>query len=342
MSLNPSTEPAIRPARSIPMAWFLVGVLLAAGIGVGASAAYEALRPGAGSAAGPQAITLTDDLGRNETVPYDPARVAVLSPSIMDAMFRLGLRAHVVGVDCYAPALGGLGTDYSSDQVALWSLSSKMCVEVGPSFDVETLLNLTPQLVLASTIVSVSAVQEISSTYHIPVVMLQPPTVSGILIDDSLLGRIFGVAGIAASVNDRLTPELANASALPNTVASYPTVLLTYSTDSDGYWTFGPGTFGQSLIEFAGASSIGANATLPYPELAAEQVLADQPDRIVYATGFGLNLSSYQGAPLWSSLSAVKDGNVSGIDSNWVTEPDPTMILQGLPALIAIFHPSAA
>ncbi|HEV2166528.1 MAG TPA: ABC transporter substrate-binding protein [Thermoplasmata archaeon] len=324
------------------MAWFLVGVLLSAGVGVGASAAYVALRPGGGGSAGPHTLTLTDDLGRNETVPYDPARVAVLSPSILDEMFRLGLRSHVVGVDCYAPTLGGLSTDYSPDQVALWSLSSAMCVEVGPSFDVETLLNLTPQLVLASTIVSVSAVQEISSTYHIPVVMLQPPTLSGILIDDSLLGRIFGVGGGAAEVNARLTGELANASNLPNTVASFPTVLLTYSTDSNGYWTFGPGTFGQSLIELAGASSIGANATLPYPELAPEQVLADQPDRIVYATGYGLNLSSYQSAPLWSSLSAVQHGNLSGIDSNWVTEPDPTMILEGLPALIALFHPGGS
>ena len=95
------------------------------------------------------------------TVPYDPQRVVVLSPSIMDTMFRLGLRQHVVGVDCYAATDGGLSSDYSPDQVALWSLDSSMCVQVGPTFVPSMLVALSPQLVLASTIVSFTAVQEI-------------------------------------------------------------------------------------------------------------------------------------------------------------------------------------
>jgi iron complex transport system substrate-binding protein len=338
MSLN-SSAPAPRAARSIPLAWFAVGLVVAAGIGVAGASAYLALRPGPAPVPSPGTIVLTDDLGRNLTVPYDPARIVVLSPSILDAVFRLGLRAHVVGVDCYLPAFGGLSADYSSDQIAQWDLTPSMCVQVAPTFDVEALLNLTPQVVLASTIVSVASVEEITTTYHLPVVMLQPATLSGVLIDDSLLGRIFGVAAAATALNTKLTQELANASGLPDEVTSYPTVLVTYSTDSGGYYSYGPGTFGESLIELAGATSISANATLPYPELSGEQVLAANPDRIVYGTGFGLTLSNYTEAPFWGQLGAVMDGNLTGIDSNWITEPDPTMILQGLPALIAVFHP---
>ncbi len=337
MTLNESGVPPT-PARSVPVVWFVVGILVAAGVGVGATALVLGLP--AKSTPGP--LSVIDDLGRNVTVPYDPSRVAVFGPSIMDSMFRLGLRSHVVAVDCYAPAFGGLLADYSPQQVAEWNLSSSMCVEVGPEFDFESLLNATPQLVLASTIVSVAAVETISSTYHIPVVMLQPPTMSGILVDESLLGRIFGVQSQAATLNNALTTELANLTNATSNLYSFPTVLVTYDSDENGYWTFGPTTFGQSLIELAGGSSISANSTSAYPELSGEQVLVSNVSLIVYGTGFGLNLSNtYALGPLWSSFPAVQSNQVFPLDSTLITEPDPTMILVGLPTLFAIFHPSA-
>ncbi len=335
MTLNPSPPPA---ARTVPIAWFAVALLVVAGVAVAATAGYYALRP----TSTPGSIALTDDLGRNVTVPYDPSRVVVLSPSIVDTMYRLGLRSHIVGVDCYAPALGGISEDYSPDQVALWGLNSSMCVEIGPTFDFESLLNQTPQLVLASTIVSVESVEQITTTYHIPVVMLQPPTVNGVLVDVSMIGRIFGVESQANALNAQLSTELASAANAVGSLESFPTVLVTYDVDQNGYWTFGPDTFGQSLIELSGAANIAAaaNGTFAYPELSGEQVLAADPAYLVYATGYGLTESTYANAPFWHDLTAVNDGNLTGIDSNWITEPDPTMILSGLPALIAAFHPS--
>jgi len=341
MSLNPSSPD--RPARrTVTLSWLVVALLVTAGAAIAGTAVYYTVRTATASngPVPPGHLSVTDDLGRKVVVPYDPARVVVLSPSIMDIMYRLGLRSHVVGVDCYAAVDGGLSDDYSPDQVANWSLSSSMCVQIGPAFAPDTLANLTPELVLASTIVSVADVETISTTLGIPVVMLQPPTLSGILVDVSLVGEIFGVGSVATTLNGELSAELYNATQIDNSLLSLPTVLVTYSVDSNGYWTFGPGTFGESLIEFAGATSIGANSTTPYPELSPAQVLVANPSIIVYGTGFGLNESTYTGGPFWSSFNAVKDGNVSGIDSNWLTEPDPTMILSGIPALLAIFHPS--
>jgi len=340
MSLNGSS-PAPPRRRTVTLSWFVVGLLVVAGVAIAGTAAFSAFRSttSPGLPLTPGTLSVTDDLGRNVTVPYDPARVAVLSPSIMDIMFRLGLRNHVVGVDCYAAADGGLSEDYSPDQVALWGLSASMCIQVGPTFAPEMLENLTPNLVLASTIVSVAEVETISNTLGIPVVMLQPPTLSGILVDVSLVGEIFGQPVPAAALNGMLSLELYNATETDGNLATLPTVLLTYSVDANGYWTYGPGTFGESLIEIAGATSIGANATTPYPELSPAQVLVADPSAIVYGVGFGLNESTYAGGPFWSDFSAVKDGNVTGIDSNWFTEPDPTMILSGIPALFAAFHP---
>ena len=264
----------------------------------------------------------------------------------MDSMYRLGLRSHVVGVDCYAPSLGGLSSDYSSDQITLWNLSASMCVQTGPAFEVEQLLALAPQLVFATTIVSVAAVEQITQTYHIPVVMLQPATLTGVVLDDQLLGDIFDIPSATASLVNALESALFQAASLQNNLTTngtpFPTVLVTYSVDGNGYWTFGPGTFGQSLIELASGASISANATLPYPELAGEQVLASDPEYLVYGTGYGLNESAYASGPFWSQLAAPQDGRAVGMNSNYFTEPDPTMILKGLPQLIAILHPGTS
>lgn len=325
-------------------AWIVVIALIAAGAGAGAASAYYILTPsatakGCGGGASAGNVTVTDDMGRCVTVPFDPSRVAVLSPSIMDTMYRLGLRSHVSAVDCYAASFGGLYDDYSSDQIALWNLTSAMCVEVAPSFSLEQLANATPQLVLASTIISQQAVSEVTQSLGLPVLMVQPATISGIQADVTLIAEVFGVAQRATALNAALTSELGNASQILSKNGSRPSVLVTYSTDMNGYWTFGQGTFGTSLVALAGAASISANDPSPYPELPAETVLVDNPSLIVYGTGFGLNLSSYSTAPGWSSLSAVQAGHVYGVDSNYLTEPDPTMILLGLPALLGIFHP---
>ena len=339
MSLNKSPSPLAPRPTGVSFAMFTVALLVVAGVAVAGTAFYYATRsPGPAGT-----LTVTDDLGRSVSVPRDPARVVVLSPSIMDAMYRLGLRDRVVGVDCYAAAFGGLTADYSSDQIALWNLSQSMCVQIAPTLDQEALLNDSPQLVLASTIVSVADVEEISNVYGIPVVMLQPPTLSGIEIDVTLLGTIFGVGSAATALNAQLAVGLASAESLATNLTdngtSFPTVLVTYSTDDNGYWTFGPGTFGESLIELASATSISANATLPYPELSGETVLLANPDYVVYGTGFGLNLTAYDTAPFWSDLNATQHDRAIGLDSNYLTEPDPTMILVGLPALIAVLHP---
>jgi iron complex transport system substrate-binding protein len=347
MSLNRLPDRA--PGRPRPtLAMLAVAVLVASGVSVAATAAYFEVRSSSG-APSPGTIAVTDDLGRTVDVPVSPDRVAVLSPNIMDTVFRLGLRPDVVGVDCLSTSSGGLSGDYSPDQIQAWNLSSSMCIQVSPSFDVEQLIEADPALVLASTIISLSNIEELSTTYHIPVVVLAPATVSGILFDVQLVSEIFGGTARAPALIAALETELASASALDSSLAAngttLPKVLLTYyafpvGSTTPGYYTYGPGTFGQSLIELSGGASISANATVAYPELSGTQVLYDGPSVVIYGTGFGIDLATYQAGPDWGQISAVASGHVDSIDSNLVTEADPTMILDGLPSLIGELHPS--
>lgn len=337
-----TTPPPPVAGRSVPVALVVVAVLVVGAGAVAATAAYFELRP---SSPPPGSLMVTDDTGRSVAVPHDPSRVAVLAPSITDTMVRLGLRSHVVAVDCYATAFGGLGADYTPGQVTSWNLSAAMCVQTGPALNIEQLLNASPQLVLASTIVSEADVEEVQATYHIPTLVIQPSTVGGILADVNLLGQIFGVTPAANSLVGAMQSVLAHAQTVATNLSNggtpYPTLLVTYYADQNGYWTYGPGTFGQSLVELVAAVSIAASSPIAYPELSGSQVLAADPSGIVYAIGFGENLSLYQSGPDWSSFGAVGANHVWAMDSTLLTEPDPTMILSGVPQLLALLHPGA-
>ncbi|MGI0053168.1 MAG: ABC transporter substrate-binding protein [Thermoplasmata archaeon] len=320
------------------MTLFVVVVLVVAGGAVAATAAYFESRPG------PNSVGITDDAGRTVAVPIDHARVASLAPSITDSLFRLGLRSHIVAVDCYAPAFGGLSEDYDPAQISEWDLSSSMCVQTGPSLNIEELLNATPQLVLVATTTSESAVDELTTNYHLPVLVLQPATLGGIGYDVQLLAQIFPAKSAAASaLEGQIQVEIERATSLATNLSDHqsplPSVLITYETDSNGYWTFGPGSFGQSLIEVASAVNVASDTSFEYPELSGSQVLVDNPWGVIYATGFGLNLTSYAQAPDWGSLNSTSNGHLWGMDSTLLTEPDPTMILVGLPLLISYLHP---
>ncbi|MCI4350092.1 MAG: ABC transporter substrate-binding protein [Thermoplasmata archaeon] len=335
-------------SRQVSLALVAVISLVVAGGAIGATAAYFELRPSA-THPGASAVTVTDDLGRTVTAPSNPSRVVALSPSIVDSLVRLGLRDRLVGVDCSSPAFGGLSADYDASQTAAWHLTSAMCVQVSP-LNSEALVNLSPTLVLSSTIVSVSAVQEIANTLHIPVIMLQPVSVSGIVTDVQLLMSLFPTGSLGPTLVASMQRELGNVSVLDANLsyndAQLPSLLLTYAVNpvgstAPGYWTFGPGTFGQSLAELAGGSSISANVTIPWPELSGSQVLLAAPSLIVYGTGFGIDLTLYAQGPDWSSFTAVQSGHAYAIDSTLITEPGPTTVLVGLPDLIGLLHPSA-
>lgn len=345
MSLNaPSSVPA-PTRRTVPLALFAVVVLVVTGAGIAVTAAYFETRP-APTPAG--STPITDDEGRTVAVPANPQRVVVLAPSIMDSMVRLGLRDRVVGVDCGLLAAGGLSTDYNDSQITAWNLSTSMCIGTEGGVDIPAVLNASPDLVLASTIISVSDVEEMSTTYGLPVLLLQPLTLGGIEVDVTLLGQIFGVPTRAAALVGQMQGVLGSAQTIVTNLGysglPLPTVLLTYyaspaDSPSPGYWSYGPGTFGESLIEFIGAASASANSTLPYPEIPGSVALASDPQIILYGTGFGVTLSTYQQGPQWGELDAVTSGHAYGIDSNLITEPDPTMILDGLPVLFDLVHP---
>ncbi len=335
MSLSDTPSAASSaPRRTLSLTLAVVLLVAVAAVAVGATAGYYALHPSS-PAPGPGDVTVVDDLGRTVTAPANAGKIVVLAPSVMDMVFRLGLRSSVVAVGCTASIPGGILNEYSPNQTAAWSLTNATCVTDYPTLNTEGIANASAQLVLASTITSQSAVETLTGTYHIPVVILAPSTLEGIVGDVRILGQLFPSASASArSLESELSRTLTSVTSedanLTNAQVAVPSVLLSYYFDSGGYYTFGPGTFGASMIDLAGGSNLAGSVPLQYDEINATVVLNDQPTTILYGTSWndpdlvaGETPGVWATAPYWSQLNGAK----IPLDVTEVSEPDPTMIL---------------
>lgn len=331
---------------AVPTTLLVVVALVAAGLGAVVSAVYFGSM--ATASGGPHDITVVDDLARSVTAPQDPSRIVVLAPSVMDLVFRLGLRDRVVGVGCTTSLVGGIQNEYSPNQTTLWGLNASLCVADYPSVDTEQVAELDPGLVLASTLTSRNDADTLNQTYHLPVVFLAPRTLDGIVGDVGLLERLFpSTEARATDLEAALELSLYNATTFDSNLStnnvSIPSVFLTYGFYGGSYYTYGPGTFGDSLIDIAGGSSLSAGVPLQYYGLNASVVLADQPTVILYGTSWndpylvaGQTPSVWASeAPYWSQLNGTK----IPVDVTLLTEADPTMVL-ALPIFLHDLHPT--
>jgi iron complex transport system substrate-binding protein len=344
MTLNPAPPAIVGVSKTL----LAVAVLVTAGVGITGTAVYFDVRGTPGPTAGPNNVTVVDDLGRVVTAPLNASRLVVLAPSVMDVVYRLGLRDRVVGVGCTPSIEGGIENEYSPNQTTLWGLSNGLCVTDYPDLDTEEVAELDPGLVLASTITSATDIQTLVTTYRLPVVILAPSSLAGVVSDVALVARLYpSSAPVATTLEAALQQSLYNATSFDSNLSTYndtiPSVFATYGFYTGTYYTFGPGTFGQSLVELAGGSSISSGVPLEYYGINASVVLEDQPAVILFGTSWndnylvaGQNVSVWETtAPYWSDLNGTK----IPIDVTVLTEADPTMVL-ALPWFLHDLHPS--
>jgi len=170
----------------------------------------------------------------------------------------------------------------------------------------------------------------------------------GIVGDVRLMAGMFPAsAARATALESTLEGALVNATNFVNGLSTngtpIPSVLITYGFYSGEYYTYGPGTFGQSIVDLAGGASIAAGLPLEYAGLNASAVLLDQPTVVLYGTSWndpylvaGQTPSVWTStAPYWSELNGTK----VPVDVTLVTEADPTMVL-ALPWFLHYLHPT--
>ena len=263
-----------------------------------------------------------DDTGRRMYFAKPPGRIVSLAPSITEMLFAMEAGDQLVGVTDFC--------DYPPEAAKK--------PKVGYSNpNVETLVALQPDLVVAPDDFLKPDVIVKLEQLKIPVFILSDKNVEGIFVHIQTLGRIVGRSSKADAVAMQLRQQVA---AIQQRIQGMAPVRMLYVLNSQPLITVGPGSFIDQLIGMAGGINVAAKSATPYPRLSMEAVLWEDPEALIFPVGKaeGISESEQQAWRQWTTMTAVKQGRLHQISADWLNRPGPR-ITKGLESLAAILHP---
>jgi iron complex transport system substrate-binding protein len=275
----------------------------------------------------PLPINLTDGLERSITITNPAQRIISISPPLTEMLFAVGAGGQMVGRDSYS--------DYPAE--------AKKITDVGwtyGKYNLETVVNLKPDLVLAGEITTPELVASLENL-GIKVFYLNNPT----NLDEmyAMLKTVGVLSGHNTEADTLVKTLQQRASALQEKIAkvtSRPTVFYELdATDPSKPYTPGSATLYTNLISLAGGENIGAKLTTAWPQISLEQLLVDDPTYIFLGdANYGTTPEIVTHRAGWQSLTAVKEGRVLPFDDNLLVRYGPRL-LDGLEALAKALHP---
>ena len=255
-------------------------------------------------------LTLVDDAGRSVTLKAAPQRVVSLAPSNTESIYALGRGSLVVGVTEYC--------DYPPE--------AKLKPKIGgyTKIDLEKVVSLSPDLVLATSIHAKDIVPELASR-GLTVFVVEPKNVDELISKLTTFGKLLGANDEASKLSMQLKSRLDSVTAKVATVKTKPRVF--YEIDKTLY-TPGPGSFIDDLLTKAGAANIASDAKSAYAQLSPEALIAKDPEVILLGDmNFGETPDQVKIRPGWTNIAAVKTGRIIPItDENVISRPGPRIV----------------
>lgn len=264
--------------------------------------------------------TVVDELGRHVVVPDHPHRVVCLAPSIVDTMYALGAGEDIAGITDFVK--------YPEEARKKASIGSPL----HPSMEV--VVSLHPDLVIGFQSGQQLEVNQKIAALGIPVFLVGPHGVSGILRSIQSVGDVLNRQSQAEALVLRLQTRIdavrARTKGLPRTSVFMP---LWY----DPIITIGKGAFITEVIEMAGGRSVTDDLPTEWPSMSLEAVVARAPQTLLLVRGGKMTLELLAGQPGWSALPAIRERKVLYLDDR-IDLPSP-LAIDALEDLSKQFHP---
>ncbi len=236
-------------------------------------------------------VTITGTNGASVTINKQPHRIVSLSATATEMLFAINAGAQVVAVD-----------DQSN-----YPANAPMTKLSGFQPNIEAIASYTPDLVVAvdDTAGLVQCYKEIEQ-----------------------LGEATGHSADAKALETKMRADLASI------VASIPKgskQLKVYHELDDTYYSATSATFIGQVYALLGLKNIadGAKSSAgDYPQLSAEYIVSSSPDVIVLADTkcCHQNLATVSARAGWSSIAAVKTGQVIGVDDDIASRWGPRVV----------------
>lgn len=270
-------------------------------------------------------ITYTDIYGYTTTLDAVPERIVSLGPNLSDTMAALGQMDKLVG-----------RTDYCN-----WPEEILEIPSVGDMYNInmEVLASLDPDAVICSSIVSEQSVNTIRGL-GIPVIIINGEEslddTYGIVRD---LGYVLGCQDEAEALVTEMKERIGK---ITDALEGVPAVSCYYCVGYGEYGDFTAtgDTFINGIIEACGGENIAKNGT--NWSFSKELLVAGDPEMIIFPeysySSFDLDKANFSSMEPYSSLSAVKNGQLYKINSD-LMDRQGARTAEAVETLAAILHP---
>lgn len=255
-------------------------------------------------------IELIDDAGR-EVILSEPAqRIIGLSPHIIENLFYAGIGEKVIA-----------GVDYSDYPSAARALPR---VGAYNTFNVEAIVALKPDLVIAWGSGNGPRIVEQLSALGFPVYIDEPQTLNDIAKSLRQFGKL---AGLSADANARAQEfHLALANLEGRDGVKTPVF---YQLWHEPIQTINGSHIISDVISHCGGKNVFAQAIPPAPKVNVEAVLAQDPELIV-ASGVDEHKPTWlESWRQWPNMRAVRNNNLFHIPPDIIQRHTPR-ILEGV------------
>ncbi len=262
-----------------------------------------------------------------------PESLISLAPSITEIIYAIDAGDLVVGV-----------TDFDNYpyNFSAWVQAGNM-TSVG-SFDnpnLEVIASLNPDLILATGGVLGETITTLRGM-GIPVVVLDPITIDGVIDNIELAGILTNKNAEATAIINDINTKIAAVEVSVANADSIPTVYYEVWYDPTSLWTAGSQSWQNELIEVAGGENLFADQDLEYFLSSAEAVITRNPDIMIVPEEHGVNFwgsfDNIKDRPGWETISALQNDRIYDIDSDLLARAGPR-IAETLETLAEVFHP---
>lgn len=266
---------------------------------------------------------VVDQTGREVRVPDNPQRVIALAPSLTEMVYALEEASRLQGVTQFS--------NYPEAARALPRVGSY----IRP--DVEKIVALRPDLCLAIRDGNPRHVAEKIDRLGIPIYVVDPRNLRGIMESVTGIGDILGAREKAAALVRDMSHRIDRVKARVAETTGRPGVF--FQIDAAPIISVGTNTFIHELIQMAGGINLTAGA-VPYPRVTWEEILHLQPEiTIISSMAGGHSPESLKSEwQRWRQLPSVRTGRVYVVDANLFDRPTSRLV-DGLEALLEIIHP---
>jgi iron complex transport system substrate-binding protein len=266
---------------------------------------------------------VTDDAGRQVSLPTSVDRVVSLAPNLTEIVFAVGAGDRLVGDTTYC--------DFPAE--------AKTIAKVGDTLhpSLERIIALKPQLVLVSTASQLEVFTHELENQKIAVFVTDPHDLAGVFHSIEQVGQLLGQGEQAKLLVQKLRGR---SDAVEAAVSKVSPVRIFYQLSAEPLYTAGRDAFVTDLIRRAGGISVTADVSGAWPKYSAESALAAKPDAIILPTGGSMGEGNSTIAEALRGSPAVLQGRVYKINDDHLVRPGPRAI-DGLEEMARAIHPEA-